>query len=188
MAFRLEHWIFVISSLCISSLQGGCDLNKFKEKGIVPSLVPQMPTKVIEVTYKDKPIECGDELLQNETQFQPALRFTGLNERKLHTLFMLYFQEEQCKSKEDQSGPEESYLGGQARTTRIDTPYSSTNNMVANNLSRIKEMDDPAIIFRDIKFQRTRSPTAGAESEEWKIQLSPSRTKSTLQTARSPGA
>ncbi|GFR00057.1 OV-16 antigen [Trichonephila clavata] len=88
MAFKLVHWIFVISSLCISSLQGKCDFEKFREKGIVPNIIPDVPDKEIKVEYTEIPLECGEELLQNVTRYQPALTFTGLNEDKLHTLIM----------------------------------------------------------------------------------------------------
>ncbi|GFX75006.1 hypothetical protein TNCV_1845781 [Trichonephila clavipes] len=52
-------------------------------------------------------------------------------------------------AKEDQSGPEENYLRGQARRTRVDTTGNSPNTRVANRRSRIQETDDPAIIVQD---------------------------------------
>ncbi|GFT17035.1 uncharacterized protein TNCV_4737801 [Trichonephila clavipes] len=59
----------------------------------------------------------------------------------------LDLQEERCKSKGDQSGSEENYLGGQARTTRVDTPVSSPNKRVSSSRNRVRGMEDPVIIF-----------------------------------------
>ncbi|GFT63037.1 protein MOTHER of FT and TFL1 homolog 1 [Nephila pilipes] len=87
MTFKLVNWILVISSLCIASLEGACNLKKFREKGIVPNIVPDLPTSVIKVQYTEKALDCGTELPQNVTKFQPGISFTGKNE-KLHTLVM----------------------------------------------------------------------------------------------------
>ncbi|GFY77803.1 hypothetical protein TNIN_368221 [Trichonephila inaurata madagascariensis] len=78
------------------------------------------------------------------------------NNRRLSSSANSNWPEELCKSKGDQSAPEENYLGGQARTTRVDTPDSSSNNMIANSRNRVKGTDGSAIIFRD-KFDTPNS-------------------------------
>ncbi|GFY56434.1 phosphatidylethanolamine-binding protein 1 [Trichonephila inaurata madagascariensis] len=113
MAFKLVQWIFVISSLCVSSLQGSCDFAKFQEKGIVPDIIREIPEKEIKVRYEDTPIECGEELLQNVTIHQPALTFTGLKDEKLHTLIMF---------DPDAPSPENPYLASYRHWVLEDIP------------------------------------------------------------------
>ncbi|GFX40169.1 uncharacterized protein TNCV_4318041 [Trichonephila clavipes] len=73
---------------------------------------------------------------------------TYVSEIELPTKLVLDLQEKRCKSKGDQSCPE-NYLKGKARTIRVDTPDSKPSNMVANSRSRIRRTDDPAIIVQD---------------------------------------
>ncbi|GFX77835.1 transposable element Tcb2 transposase [Trichonephila clavipes] len=58
---------------------------------------------------------------------------------------LLDLQEEQCKPKGDQFGPEENHLGGQVLTTSLDTP----NNTVVNKWSKVKGTEYPVITFLD---------------------------------------
>ncbi|GFQ74591.1 OV-16 antigen [Trichonephila clavata] len=89
MAFKLVYWIFTISSLCISSLQGECDVEKFREKGIVPEIIPKVPESALTVQYTTEiGIDCGVELTANETKDQPGIAFKAANPDKLHTLVM----------------------------------------------------------------------------------------------------
>lgn len=88
MAFKLVCWIFIISSLCISSLKGACDLEKFREQGIVPNIIPDLPKSAIEVIYSGRLFDCGAEIPQNQTQYQPGIQFKSVNYDKLHTLVM----------------------------------------------------------------------------------------------------
>ncbi|GFY68330.1 CEN-like protein 1 [Trichonephila inaurata madagascariensis] len=89
MAFKPVCWIFVISSLCISSLKGACDLNKFRENGIVPEIIPDVPKSVIKIQYSSRrAINCGVLLFSNETKDQPKIEFKAKNSDELHTLIM----------------------------------------------------------------------------------------------------
>ncbi|GFU15533.1 hypothetical protein TNCV_2772751 [Trichonephila clavipes] len=88
--------------------------------------------------------------------------------------------------------PKENCLGGLSRTTRIDTPDSSPNKRVDNSQSRIKGKDDPVITFPDRINTPDSSPDKKVTNSRSRvrgmaIQSSPSQTKSTLQTVRSPG-
>ncbi|GFT93146.1 transposable element Tcb2 transposase [Trichonephila clavipes] len=58
---------------------------------------------------------------------------------------LLDLQQEQCKPKGDQFGPEENHLGGQVLTTSLDTP----NNTVVNKWSKVKGTEYPVITFLD---------------------------------------
>ncbi|PRD22057.1 UNVERIFIED_CONTAM: hypothetical protein NCL1_50134 [Trichonephila clavipes] len=46
------------------------------------------PGGSLSVDYTGYPLNCGDELLQNETRYEPGITLTGLNQEKLHTLIM----------------------------------------------------------------------------------------------------
>ncbi|GFS99154.1 hypothetical protein TNCV_822671 [Trichonephila clavipes] len=59
---------------------------------------------------------------------------TDVPEIKSPKKLVLDLQKERCKSKGNQSGPEENYLGCQAHTTRV-----------ANSRSRVRGMEDPVI-------------------------------------------
>ncbi|GFS52308.1 hypothetical protein TNIN_3661 [Trichonephila inaurata madagascariensis] len=74
---------------------------------------------------------------------------TYVPEIELQKKLVQDFQEERFKPKGDQSGPEENYLGGQARITRVDIPDSSPDNKVTNSWSRVRGMEDPVITFPD---------------------------------------
>ncbi|GFY46248.1 hypothetical protein TNIN_172341 [Trichonephila inaurata madagascariensis] len=74
---------------------------------------------------------------------------TYVPEIELPKKLVLVLQEERCQSKGDQSSPEENYLRGQARTTRVDTSGSNPNTRVTNSRRRIKRMDDTAISVHD---------------------------------------
>ncbi|GFR00056.1 OV-16 antigen [Trichonephila clavata] len=78
-----------MSSLFISSLQGACDLKKFREKGIVPNIIPDVPLSVIKVQYiTESGIDCGVELNSTETGRYPGIEFKASNPDKLHTFVM----------------------------------------------------------------------------------------------------
>ncbi|GFU95557.1 hypothetical protein TNCV_3543021 [Trichonephila clavipes] len=81
---------------------------------------------------------------------------------------VLDLQEEQCKLKGDQYGPEENHLGGQTLTTSVDTP----NNKVVNNRGKINGTEDPVLIFRD----RINTPDSSPNN---KVTNSRSRVKGT---------
>ncbi|GFY62694.1 hypothetical protein TNIN_178621 [Trichonephila inaurata madagascariensis] len=85
-----------------------------------------------------------ESLKQRETAFT-----TYVPEIELPQKLVPDLQEERCKSKGDLSGPEENYLRGQARVTRVDTPDRSPNTRVTNCRSRIQGTDDPAITVQD---------------------------------------
>ncbi|GFY51468.1 hypothetical protein TNIN_140131 [Trichonephila inaurata madagascariensis] len=80
-----------------------------------------------------------------------------------------------------QGGPIRSrrdHLGDQALTTSVDTP----NNKVVTTRVKSKERKIQSSILDRVghpktAVQTTRSPEAGSESEEWKIQSSHSRTQ-----------
>ncbi|GFR06400.1 phosphatidylethanolamine-binding protein 1 [Trichonephila clavata] len=89
MTFKLVCWIFIISSLCISSLKGACDLKKFRENGIVLEIIPDVPQSVIKIQYPSRrAIDCGAVLFSNATKDEPRIEFKALNSDKLHTLVM----------------------------------------------------------------------------------------------------
>ncbi|GFU25412.1 hypothetical protein TNCV_1488671 [Trichonephila clavipes] len=74
----------------------------------------------------------------------PQGRASPYNLRPRNKVTNLDLQEEQCKPKGDQSGPEENHFGGQAFTTNV-----NTRNKVVNSRSKVKGTEDPVIIFLD---------------------------------------
>ncbi|GFU11810.1 OV-16 antigen [Trichonephila clavipes] len=117
MAFKLECWIFIISSLCISSLQGACDLKKFRENGIVPEIIPDVPKSVIKVQYSSqRAINCGIVLFSNKTKNQPIIEFKAKKPDKLHTLIMF---------DPDIPTPQDPYLASYRHWVVEDIPGSS---------------------------------------------------------------
>ncbi|GFW56209.1 hypothetical protein TNCV_3482521 [Trichonephila clavipes] len=92
-------------------------------------------------------------------------------------------QEERCKSKGDEFGPEENDLRSPARTTRVDTTGSSPNTRVTKIRSRIQGTDNLAVIVQD-KVEAPDSKIARRQTEvqrkgepyHWKSLLGMSRT------------
>ncbi|GFU12490.1 adhesion G protein-coupled receptor B2 [Trichonephila clavipes] len=76
--------------------------------------------------------------------FEHQGRASPYNLRPRNKVTNLDLQEEQCKPKRDQSGPEENHFGGQAFTTNV-----NTRNKVVNSRSKVKGTEDPVIIFLD---------------------------------------
>ncbi|GFS50793.1 phosphatidylethanolamine-binding protein 1 [Trichonephila inaurata madagascariensis] len=64
-------------------------MNKFREKRIVPNIIPSTPQGPITVQYTtEHGIDCGVTLNASETKDQPGIAFRAMNSRKLHTLVM----------------------------------------------------------------------------------------------------
>ncbi|GFY46583.1 uncharacterized protein TNIN_160791 [Trichonephila inaurata madagascariensis] len=73
-------------------------------------------------------------------------RTTCVQEIELPRKLVPDHQEERCKPKGDQSGPEENDFRSPARTDRVDNPDRSPNTRVAKNGSRSRGTDDPAVL------------------------------------------
>ncbi|GFW23552.1 hypothetical protein TNCV_3806491 [Trichonephila clavipes] len=84
-------------------------------------------------------------------------------------------QEEQCKPRGYQSGPEENHLVGQALTSPIS--FDIPDNKVANSLSRVSGAEDPVLIspdrvyISDNKVARSLKIVQGAEGQHVRIPL-----------------